>query len=34
MQLHHTYAVAVADTVAREGSPHDMLHSCIVIISM
>ena len=24
--IRHTYAVAVADTAAREGSPHNVLH--------
>ena len=28
IKLHvHTYAVGVADVVAREGSPHNVLHS-------
>ena len=28
IKLHvHTYAVGVADTAAREGSPHNVLHS-------
>ena len=33
IELHvHTYAVGVADVAAREGSPHNVLHSSSIVL--